>query len=66
MRQMQLVNMLLRVRVPAWMSSAQVRREVRTLINAKSNYLCHGPAELGYPEVTVRVSRLSVVKAVKS
>jgi len=42
------VTMLVTARVSAFLSAAQARREVRTLINEQSGFLCHGP---NYEEV---------------
>lgn len=53
-----LVRMDLTVRVQHWMTAEQARREVRTMINEQCGYMSTGPMELGWPEVTVRVSKL--------
>ena len=37
------VAMSVTVRVPAWMTAAQARLEVRTLVNDQANYLSYGP-----------------------
>jgi len=39
---------------PDWMTAAQARREVRTLINNQSNYLSHGPDYQDVDEKTIR------------
>lgn len=36
------VQMTVTVTVPAWMTAAQARREVRTLVNHQSNYMDGG------------------------
>ena len=45
------VTMLVTARVPAFLSAAEARREVRTLINEQSGFLSHGP---NYEEVVTR------------
>lgn len=52
------LTMSVRVSVPAWMTAAQARREVRTLINQQCNYLTSGPMELGWPEVSVKARQV--------
>lgn len=37
------VSMIVTASVPTWMTAAQARREVRTLINEQCNFLSHGP-----------------------
>ena len=50
------VLMMVTVSVPAWMTAAQARREVRTLINEQSGYLSHGP---NYEDVVVKAKKIS-------
>lgn len=51
-RKTKVVTMELAVTVPKWMTVAQARREVRTLINEQCGYLSHGP---DYDDATIRV-----------
>lgn len=39
---------------PAWMTAAEARREVRTILNNQTNYLSHGPDWQEVDERTVR------------
>jgi hypothetical protein len=45
---------------PAWMTAAQARREVRTLINHQVNYMTNGP---DYQDVDLMTIRAVAVKA---
>lgn len=54
MAQRKQLTMEVTVSVPSWMTAAQARREVRTLVNQQCNYLSSGPMELGWPEVDVK------------
>lgn len=49
------------VTFPSWMTAAQARREVRTLINNQSNYLDHGPDFQDVHEKTIRATRVQRV-----
>ncbi len=57
---MKLVKMHVTVNVPAWMTAAQARREVRTLINEQCGYLGHGP---GYADATVKAKSVKSAKS---
>jgi hypothetical protein len=46
-----IVTMLVTTWVSEFLTPAQARREVRTLINEQSGYLCHGP---NYEDVVTR------------
>jgi len=52
------LTMSLTVSVPSWMTAAQARREVRTLVNEQSNYLDHGPDFQEVHGGTVKVREL--------
>lgn len=39
---------------PAWMTAAEARREIRTLINNQTNWLDHGPDYQDVDERTIR------------
>lgn len=54
------VTMSVTVSVPVWMTAAQARREVRTLITHQANYLDHGP---NFEEVDVRCKACGPVTA---
>jgi len=41
------VTMLVEVRCPVWLTAAQARREVRTLINEQTFYGCHALSRSG-------------------
>lgn len=43
MKRRKQITMTVTVSVPRWMTAAQARREVRTLINDQCNYMSHGP-----------------------
>lgn len=49
------LTMTVTVTVPAWMTQAQARREVRTIINHQCNWLSHGP---NFEEVIVRARKV--------
>lgn len=55
------LNMTVKVTVPAWMTVAQARREVRTLINDQANYLSYNPADW-QQEVTEKSIRAKAVR----
>lgn len=58
MRKRKQVTMSVTVSVPSWMTAAQARREVRTLINDQCNFLSSGPMELGWPGVDVKARQV--------
>lgn len=45
------LTLVVKVRVPKFLTSYQARRKVRTLINDQSGFLCHGP---NYEEIITR------------
>ncbi len=49
-----LVNLALTVSVPSWMTAAQARREVRTLINDHCNWMSQGPQGEEFDDDAVR------------
>lgn len=49
------------VTFPDWMTVAEAKREVRTLINNQSNYLDHGPDFQDVHEKTIRASKVQRV-----
>lgn len=51
------VEMTVVVSVPTWMTKAQARREVRSLINHQANWMSHGPNYEEVWEKTVRVRK---------
>ena len=53
-RHRKVVSMLVTVTVPRWMTAAQARREVRTLINDQSNWMCFAPDHEEVDSETVR------------
>lgn len=53
------IGMTVYVSVPSWMTSAEARREVRTLIEDQSNYMTHGPDGQEVHEGTVKVRRMA-------
>lgn len=53
------IDILVRVRVPVWMTARDAKREVRYLVNHQSGFLSHGP---NYEEVVVRASHLATIK----
>jgi hypothetical protein len=58
------VAMLVTARVSAFLTPAQARREVRTLINNQSGFLCHGPnyEDVVTRAISVRAAPLSTPK----
>lgn len=53
------VTMKVTVSVPRWMTAAQARREVRSLINHQANWLDHGP---NFEEVVVKAKNVGPVR----
>lgn len=50
------IKMTVTVSAPSWMTQAQARREVRTLINEQRNYMSEGPdfQDLDQDDIRVR------------
>jgi|GEM_PF-6641029 len=53
------VEVIVKLRVPAWMTPSEARREVRTLINEQCNFMAYGP---GYADVCVRAASVKSAK----
>jgi hypothetical protein len=56
------VSMTVTVSVPHWMTAAQARREVRTLINHQCGYLIDGGAANNYADASVKAKTVAAAR----